>query len=389
MKNKDICKTNREPPDYDPVYDPVPATTKFKNPMQIEERRLFTYEERLEILKSTKGVCAHCGKPLKTSTMTVEHIIPIMRGGTNSMENLTALCEECNTMKNNLIYLPKSFYMAIMGTGRYNQMEHMVKNWYREKMTEELDIQMFPLIAPIHQMIISMSSNVRNIRYNKQLILQWMLVGKEQKEETEAITGQSVKTIRALLRREINNSNLEINLDDYFKDCETDEDYEEKGKQLENLTKQKYCKYIPVTCYTLRKLTSDKLFAMVAVRYDKEKHDAVIYLPWANMTKKAIPKILYHFLNLLFYAIVDVSGNMITDFVLLSPHKNAFDSIKTGYINTGRRIAYMYSEFELQDKQDPEKITYGVQVDTYPQNNHKTVHDYFQIPSWTNLILKK
>lgn len=374
-------QTNREPPECDfKTNQPI-----FKNPMQIEARKLFTYEERVEILKSTKGICAHCGKPLKTSTMTVEHIIPIMRGGTNDMENLTALCEECNTMKDNLIYLPQSFYMAIMGTSRYNQMENMVREWYREKMTEELDIQMFPLIAPIHQMMIAVTHNTKKIKYNKQFVLQWALVGKEQREEVEAITEQSVKTIRSLLRRQTEND-IEVNMEDYFKDCITDEDYESKGKELEKLTKSNKDKYIPVTCYTLRKLTSDKIFALVAVRYDKKRHDAVIYLPWADMTKKSIPKILYHFLQTLFYAVIGVAGNHITDYVLLSPYKNAFDSIKTGYINAHNNIAYAYSEFQLEDKENPEKVTYGMQVDTYPQNTDKTVQDYIQIPSWTNLV---
>ena len=44
---------------------------------QIEERRLFSYEERKELLKENYGVCACCGKKLTTKTMTVEHIIPL------------------------------------------------------------------------------------------------------------------------------------------------------------------------------------------------------------------------------------------------------------------------------------------------------------------------
>ena len=38
------------------------------------ERRKFTKEEKEQILKSTKGVCACCGKKLTLKTMTVEHI---------------------------------------------------------------------------------------------------------------------------------------------------------------------------------------------------------------------------------------------------------------------------------------------------------------------------
>ena len=66
-------------------------------------RRLFTYDERTAILKSTGGKCACCGCKLTTKTLTVEHIIPISRGGKNDMENLTALCETCNKDKSNLL----------------------------------------------------------------------------------------------------------------------------------------------------------------------------------------------------------------------------------------------------------------------------------------------
>lgn len=40
-----------------------------------EERRLFTREERLEILKKSYGICACCGKKLTTKTLRVEHVI--------------------------------------------------------------------------------------------------------------------------------------------------------------------------------------------------------------------------------------------------------------------------------------------------------------------------
>lgn len=369
-------QTNKEPP-------------AFKNPMQIEKRKQFTYEERLEILKSTKGICAHCGKKLKTNTMTVEHVIPIMRGGTNSIENLTALCEECNSMKDNLIYLPQSFYMAIMGTSRYEQMEKMVRDWYREKMTEELDIQMFPLIAPIHQMIIAVANNRKKVKYNKQLILQWCLVGNEQKEETEAITGHKIRTIRKILFREQKTEDADdpVDTDEYFKDCVTDEDYEKKGTELEKIRKTTEIMHMPVTCYTLRKFSSDKIFALVAVRYDKKQKDAVIYIPWVDMTKKSIPSLLYHFIKILFYAVMNVAGEDIKDYLLLSPYKNAFESLQFGYINSVNRYIADYYEFSLQDKQDPEKITYGMQVNRIPNQSHKKVSQYIQIPAWTNLIM--
>ena len=53
---------------------------------QAESRVLFGYEERKAVLQSSYGVCAHCGKKLTTKTMTIEHIIPLSRGGANDPE---------------------------------------------------------------------------------------------------------------------------------------------------------------------------------------------------------------------------------------------------------------------------------------------------------------
>lgn len=353
-------------------------------PEKIEERRLFTHEERTQILKSTKGICAHCGKKLTTKTMTIEHIIPIMRGGTNDIENLTALCSECNTMKDNLIYLPRSFYLALVGTGQLRNMEARVREWYQTYMTEELDIQVYPMIAPINQMMIALSSATKHVKYNRSLILQWSLAGREQYEETEAITGLNLHTIRRLIHRPIEDHMTEDEVLSYFKNCKTDEDYERIGKKLDKLTK-KPRRSMPVPIYTLRKLTSDKLFALTAVRYDKNKKDAVIYFPWADMTNKGKPQVLYTFMSQLLYAITEIAEYDLNDYMLLSPYENAFDYIK--YDIQTRRSIYgrNFQEFKMIDKTDPENITYGIRIHKFPQTPKKKIQDYINIPKWIDI----
>lgn len=377
-------ETNREPPKN--------TIENARHPMQIEERRLFSYEERSAILKSTKGVCAHCGKPLKTSNMTIEHIIPIMRGGTNDIRNLTALCKECNTQKDNLVYLPKSFYLAIIGTPQYNQMEKMVKEWYQEKMKDELDIEMFPLISPIHHMMIAMSPNTRKLKYNRQFVLKWNIVGKDYIEETEAITEKKIRDIRQFLFRAAPDiEEPDIDMNEFFSGCDTDEEFEQKGKELDQLTKEfrierNKNRHTPVTCYTLRKLTTDKLFALIAVRYDKTRNDAVIYLAWADMTKKAIPKAIQSFLNTLFYAVIGIANCNITNYMILSHYPSAFDYIRNGYINRNATFAHSYTDFKLQDKDEPNDTIHGMIVNVYPTSTKRNVSDYIQIPRYMNLI---
>lgn len=42
------------------------------------------------------GICAHCGT---SESLSVDHVIPISRGGTNDLENLQCLCRPCNSRK--------------------------------------------------------------------------------------------------------------------------------------------------------------------------------------------------------------------------------------------------------------------------------------------------
>lgn len=53
-----------------------------------------------QILSRCKGVCCHCGKEIAIGDdFTIEHIIPLSKGGTNDFTNLVSLCETCNKDK--------------------------------------------------------------------------------------------------------------------------------------------------------------------------------------------------------------------------------------------------------------------------------------------------
>ena len=82
--------------------------------------------------------------------MTMDHIIPLSRGGKNEAENLVALCPECNKRKGNMLYLPYGYYNAMDGSseGELVKMEKYVEAWFQE-IKDQFDIQRFPLIAPV------------------------------------------------------------------------------------------------------------------------------------------------------------------------------------------------------------------------------------------------
>ena len=65
-------------------------------------RRTFTLYEKQVIYAKCNGKCAICGKPVKFKKMTIDHITPLSRGGTNDIKNLQLACKRCNSMKSNM-----------------------------------------------------------------------------------------------------------------------------------------------------------------------------------------------------------------------------------------------------------------------------------------------
>lgn len=77
------------------------------------ERVRFTRADKEAILSKTKNRCAHCGKDITVDTMTVEHAVPISRGGTNDDVNLVPLCLDCNSSKGFKVLKPDDYYKYI------------------------------------------------------------------------------------------------------------------------------------------------------------------------------------------------------------------------------------------------------------------------------------
>lgn len=59
----------------------------------------FTLEEWNAKLEEYNYRCAYCGCELNTETITIDHVIPIVRGGTNYIDNLVPACCSCNSRK--------------------------------------------------------------------------------------------------------------------------------------------------------------------------------------------------------------------------------------------------------------------------------------------------
>lgn len=83
---------------------------KIKRQKIVERETNFTYEEKVDIAKKSNERCCHCGKKVYFGYgATIEHFIPLSKGGTNRDINLVMLCEDCNKNKGDLIYQPEDY----------------------------------------------------------------------------------------------------------------------------------------------------------------------------------------------------------------------------------------------------------------------------------------
>jgi len=61
--------------------------------------------------KTAPGICHYCGRRFAPADLTMDHKIPLARGGTSEKINLVPACKECNNKKKHLLPLEWEEYM--------------------------------------------------------------------------------------------------------------------------------------------------------------------------------------------------------------------------------------------------------------------------------------
>jgi len=46
-----------------------------------------------------KGLCAYCGRTVAPRELTMDHVVPVARGGRSVRGNVVASCKDCNNRK--------------------------------------------------------------------------------------------------------------------------------------------------------------------------------------------------------------------------------------------------------------------------------------------------
>lgn len=49
--------------------------------------------------KCSAGVCHYCGKQVGAKALTMDHLVPLIRGGRSTKGNLVPACKDCNNKK--------------------------------------------------------------------------------------------------------------------------------------------------------------------------------------------------------------------------------------------------------------------------------------------------
>lgn len=99
----------------------------------------FTLKEWEDLKKSYNYTCLICKKSEPEISLTVDHIIPIVKGGRNTMDNIQPLCGSCNSKKHGKIleYVHKTASLVI-GAGEVGIAVHNIfKDYYRVNIIDE------------------------------------------------------------------------------------------------------------------------------------------------------------------------------------------------------------------------------------------------------------
>ena len=89
------------------AYDLNEADIKRERRKARELRATQWWKRRL-----AKGACHYCGRATGPKDLTMDHIVPIARGGKSTKGNVAAACKECNNAKKQLLPMEWEQYLS-------------------------------------------------------------------------------------------------------------------------------------------------------------------------------------------------------------------------------------------------------------------------------------
>ncbi|RTZ96162.1 MAG: HNH endonuclease [Deltaproteobacteria bacterium] len=94
--------------DFQPfAYDLDETDIRRERAKARELRRTQWWKRRL-----ARGRCYYCDKSIPAGELTMDHVVPVSRGGRSTKANLVPACKSCNTKKKQLMPMEWEAYMA-------------------------------------------------------------------------------------------------------------------------------------------------------------------------------------------------------------------------------------------------------------------------------------
>jgi len=66
--------------------------------------------------KRSQGICYYCNKSFPPKMLTMDHIVPIARGGKSVKSNVIPCCKACNSKKKQMLPLEWTAYMETLSS---------------------------------------------------------------------------------------------------------------------------------------------------------------------------------------------------------------------------------------------------------------------------------
>jgi len=87
--------------------------------IEVTEQDIRREKEKARELRKTqwwknrvaKGICHYCGGAFPPADLTMDHVVPVVRGGSSARSNVVPSCKECNNKKKQLLPIEWDEYM--------------------------------------------------------------------------------------------------------------------------------------------------------------------------------------------------------------------------------------------------------------------------------------
>ena len=88
--------------------------------VDVSEAEIRREREKARALRKTRwwkqrllrGTCYYCGHRFSPDELTMDHIIPLIRGGKSTKNNLATACKDCNNKKKHMLPMEWEEYLT-------------------------------------------------------------------------------------------------------------------------------------------------------------------------------------------------------------------------------------------------------------------------------------